>query len=214
MNKKKWYDFLWIWAILYFSLGFFNILFAWLGMLDFLIPLIFAVVGGNKWFCNNMCGRGQLFELMGKKCSINKPTPKWMYSTWFRYGFLIFFMIMFGNMVFQTYLVAAGARDINAAVNLLWTFNVPWNWAYTPGLFADWMYNFSFGFYGLMLTSTLIGLVVMIFFKPRTWCTFCPMGTMTQGICKIRTLSTDKKQDIMNGYEAAMHINSAAPVRD
>ena len=46
--KKHWYDYLWIWSILYFSLGFFNILFAWLGMLDFFLPLLFAIFGGNK----------------------------------------------------------------------------------------------------------------------------------------------------------------------
>ena len=42
---KKWYDYLWIWSILYFTLGFFNILFAWLGMIDFLVPLLFAFIG-------------------------------------------------------------------------------------------------------------------------------------------------------------------------
>ena len=39
-KAKHWYDYLWICAILYFTLGFFNILFAWLGMIDFLLPLI------------------------------------------------------------------------------------------------------------------------------------------------------------------------------
>ena len=39
---------------------------------------------------------------------------------------------------------------------------------------------------GLMLTSTIIGLVVNTLWKPRTWCSFCPMGTMTQMICKIK----------------------------
>ena len=34
MKKKHWYDYLWIWSIVYFALGFFNILFAWLGMID------------------------------------------------------------------------------------------------------------------------------------------------------------------------------------
>ena len=38
----------------------------------------------------------------------------------------------------------------------------------------------------LMLTSLLIGLIVMVLYKPRTWCAFCPMGTMTQGICKLK----------------------------
>lgn len=33
--KKRWYDFLWIASLLYLVLGFFNILFAWLGLLCF-----------------------------------------------------------------------------------------------------------------------------------------------------------------------------------
>ena len=45
--------------------------------------------------------------------------------------------------------------------------------------------QFSFGFYSLMLTS-LLGLIVMVLYKPRTWCAFCPMGTMTQSICKLK----------------------------
>ena len=32
----------------------------------------------------------------------------------------------------------------------------------------------------------------MIFFKPRTWCAFCPMGTMTQAICKLRNRKRGK----------------------
>ena len=84
---------LWIWSIVYFALGFFNILFAWLGMIDFLLPVILAVFGGNKFFCNHLCGRGQLYCKLGwdLNCSRNKPTPRWMASKWFRYGFVIFF---------------------------------------------------------------------------------------------------------------------------
>ena len=93
-KKRHWYDYLWIWSIVYFALGFFNILFAWLGMIDFLLPIILAIFGGNKFFCNHLCGRGQLYYKLGSdlKCSRNKPTPKWMASKWFRYGFLIFFL--------------------------------------------------------------------------------------------------------------------------
>ena len=36
--KKHWYDYLWILSSLYLILGFFNILFAWLGLLCFFIP--------------------------------------------------------------------------------------------------------------------------------------------------------------------------------
>ena len=188
MKQKKWYDYLWIWSILYFSLGFFNILFAWLGMIDFIVPLLFAIIGGNKTFCNKYCGRGQLFALLGSrlKGSKNAATPKWMASKWFRYGFLVFFLTMFGTMIFQTYLVGSGASSLKEVVTLFWTFKVPWGWAYSATGIPEWIVQFSFGFYSMMLTSTLIGLIVMVFYKPRTWCAFCPMGTMTQGICQIR----------------------------
>ena len=186
--KRRWNDYLWIWTILYFSLGFFNILFAWLGLIDFMVPLFIAIIGGNKAFCNRYCGRGQLFQQVGgcMKCSRNQPAPKWLASKWFRYGFLIFFLTMFGSMLFQTYLVAAGAANLVEAIKLLWLFRVPWGWTYTAGAVADWVAKFAFGFYSLMLTSTIIGFVVMALFKPRTWCSFCPMGTMTQMICKIK----------------------------
>jgi len=187
-NKKThWYDYFWIWTIIYFALGFFNILFAWLGMFDFLVPLMFAIFGGNKWFCNHMCGRSQLLTLLPKKlhCSRQKATPAWMASKPFRYGFLIFFLTMFGNILYQTWRVFGGA-SLRQSIKLFWTFRVPWNWAYTAGSAPDWAAQYAFGFYSLMLTSALIGLILMVIFRPRTWCSFCPMGTMTQLICKLR----------------------------
>ena len=110
----------------------------------------------------------------------SKPADRASLSAWRSVG------SMFGNMLFQTYLVAAGARNLGEAIKLLWMFRVPWDWAYTAGTVSDWIAQFSFGFYSIMLTSTIIGLVVNVLFKPRTWCTFCPMGTMTQLICKLK----------------------------
>lgn len=187
-KRFVWYDYLWLWAIFYFTAGFFNILFAWLGMIDFLLPLAFAIIGGNKFFCNHLCGRGQLFLKLGKKlkCSRNRPTPFWFYSRWFRYGFLIFFLLMFANMLFQTWLVFAGSNSLNQTISLFWTFSLPLDWAYTATSTPAWVAQFSFGFYSIMLTSFILGLIMMAFYKPRSWCAFCPMGAMTQGICQLK----------------------------
>ena len=140
-KKKKWYDYLWIVSATYLILGFFNILFAWIGLLCFFIPLLIAIFGGDKMYCNKFCGRGQLFDLLGNKLGLSrkKDIPKFLRSKWFRYGFLIFFFIMFFNMLFS-----------------------------------------------VMLTSTVLGLITMILYKPRSWCVYCPMGTMTQTICKAK----------------------------
>lgn len=189
--KARWYDYFWIWTVAYFVLGFFNILFAWLGMIDFLLPLLFAVFGGNKWFCNHLCGRGQLLTVL--PFSRRKPAPRWLSSPWFRYAFLAFFLAMFGNIVYQSYRVFGGAASLREVVKLFWTFRVPWGWAYTAGTVPDWAAQFAFGFYSLMLTSTLIALIMMALYRPRTWCSFCPMGTMTQTICKLKQRATPRR---------------------
>ena len=188
MKKKRWNDYLWIASTVYLILGFVNIMFAWLGLICFLVPLGISIFKGNKAYCNSFCGRGQLFDLLGNqlKLSRKKDMPRWMVSPWFRYGFLTFFMIMFGLMLWNTYLVFADVKSLKQAITLFWTFKVPWNWAYHGTLFSAGVAQFAFGFYSIMLTSTLLGLLTMVLFKPRSWCVYCPMGTMTQMICKIK----------------------------
>ncbi|SFW53235.1 sodium:solute symporter family transporter [Ruminococcus flavefaciens] len=108
--KKKWYDHLWIFSITYLILGFVNILFAWLGMICFIVPLVISIGWGNKAYCNKFCGRGQLFSMLGGHFGLSrkKDMPKWMKSKYFRYGFLVFFFTMFFIMLWNTYLVFAG----------------------------------------------------------------------------------------------------------
>ena len=50
MKNKHWYDYLWIVSLTYLVLGFFNILFAWLGLACFFIPLIISIVKGEKTY--------------------------------------------------------------------------------------------------------------------------------------------------------------------
>ena len=186
MKKKHWYDYLWITSVVYLCLGFFNILFAWLGLICLMTPLMITVIGGNKSYCNKYCGRGQLFSVLGERMglSLKSPPPKFLRSLWFRYGFLTFFMTMFALMLYSTYLVFAGA-DLKETVTLLWVLKLPWHWAGTAAV-PPWAAQFAFGFYSVMLTSTILGLASMMLFRPRTWCVWCPMGTMTQGICQIK----------------------------
>ena len=127
-GKKKWYDYLWIVSLTYLILGFFNILFAWLGLLCFFIPLIIAIVKGNKAYCNKYCGRGQLFSLVGGRFGLSrkKDIPKWMKSHYFRYGFLIFFFAMFFLMLWNTY--CHTVMDLQASLALGISWHVVFRW--------------------------------------------------------------------------------------
>jgi len=188
-KKKHLYEYLWILSSLYLILGLFNILFAWLGLICFIVPLLISIVKGNKGYCNKYCGRGQLLDLLGNKLKLsrNKPMPKFLKSKYFRYGFLIFFLTMFINMVFNTYLVFKGTNTLKEVLTILWTSQLPWNFT-DLSYVSPWIVQFGFGFYSLMLTSTLLGIITMALYKPRSWCVYCPMGTMTQGICIIKNI--------------------------
>lgn len=186
-RKKHWSEYLWIASSLYLILGLFNILFAWIGLLCFAIPLLISIFSRSKAYCNKYCGRGQLFEILGTKYKLsrNKPMPKWMKTKYFRYGFLIFFMSMFFNMLFNTYLVFEGTSTLKEVITILWTFKMPWNFNELSNI-TPWVSQFAFGFYSMMLTSTILGFITMALYKPRSWCVYCPMGTMTQGICIVK----------------------------
>ncbi|MHC1748685.1 MAG: 4Fe-4S binding protein [Cellulosilyticaceae bacterium] len=186
-NKIMIKEYMWILSSVYLILGFFNILFAWIGLLCFFVPLLLSIFGKGKVYCNQYCGRGQLLDKLGKKLKLSrhKPIPSFIKSKWFRYGFLAFFMTMFSNMIYITYLVFNNTKQLKEVVTLLWTFKLPWQWAAVEGL-TPWVSQFAFGFYSVMLTSTVLGIITMILYKPRSWCVYCPMGTMTQEICRLK----------------------------
>ncbi|MFV0520461.1 MAG: 4Fe-4S binding protein [Lachnospirales bacterium] len=183
-KRKKWNDYLWIVSIIYLVLGLFNILFAWLGLICFITPLAISIVKGNKVYCNKYCGRGQLFGVLGQKFSFNHTPPKFLRTKWFRYGFLTFFMTMFMLMLYSTFKVFNG-QELQQIITILWLFKLPWNWV-DVSYVSPYIAQFAFGFYSVMLTSTILGLITMVLYRPRTWCVYCPMGTMTQGICILK----------------------------
>lgn len=74
-RKRPWYEYLWIVTPIYLGLGFFNILFAWLGMIFFCLPLIIALAGGGKLYCNRYCDRGRFFALLGGKLGCPAAVP-------------------------------------------------------------------------------------------------------------------------------------------
>lgn len=201
MKRRHWTEYLWMMSVIYLILGLFNMLFAWLGVICFITPLLLSMIQGKKTYCNYYCARGQLFERLGGTWGLSrkKNPPRFLRSAWFRYGFLVFFMMMFGWMIYSTYLVFAGG-SLRQAVTLLWIFQLPWQWSNTSSV-SPWIAQFAFGFYGVMLTSTVLGLLTMMLFKPRSWCVYCPMGTMTQGICKWKTQTKNVKRKNRKEYD-------------
>ena len=194
--KRHWYHYLWLYSLFFFAAGFFNILFAWLGLVSFLLPLVFAFGFGTKGFCNRYCDRGQFLRMFGGQLGLSRghAMPSWMKGKPFRYAFMVFFFAMFGNIIYTTWLIAHGAGSLSEVVTILWSVRVPWQWAYAGGV-EPWVASFAFQLYSLMLTSEIIALATMLWFRPRSWCVYCPMGTLTQLVCKRKASSEEKMQE-------------------
>ena len=83
-------------------------------------------------------------------------------------------MIMFGQMCFNTALVFPGRQSLKQVVTLLWTFRLPWQQAYSVTGLPPWVPQFAFGFYSVMLTSTILGLITMLLLSPAPGASTAP----------------------------------------
>ena len=51
-------------------------------------------------------------------------------------------------------------------------------------IFVPWLTHLSYRLYSMMMTTTILGLIMVLMYKPRTWCTICPISTVSDIILK------------------------------
>lgn len=63
---------------------------------------------------------------------------------------------------------------------------------FISGTIKNWGNPYGIGmvFYRLIVVTSIIGIVLSLFFNHRTWCNFCPMGTLSSLIAKVRGRNT------------------------
>ena len=59
---------------------------------------------------------------------------------------------------------------------------------FSRGVYKNWgsLAGIGMVFYRIIVITTLVGILLALFFKPRTWCSFCPMGTLAALTAKLR----------------------------
>ncbi|MBC8079947.1 MAG: 4Fe-4S binding protein, partial [Gorillibacterium sp.] len=94
---------------------------------------------------------------------------------------LVYFMLNLFVFTMSTSMVVTGRRAPIEKVRFLLAFQLPWNMPQLLnfGHFPDWAVHLSFRMYSMMLTTTVLGLLLAWIFKPRTWCTICPINTVS-----------------------------------
>ncbi|MFA9463151.1 MAG: hypothetical protein ACERKN_02555 [Velocimicrobium sp.] len=49
---------------------------------------------------------------------------------------------------------------------------------------SPWLTHLSYRIYSMMMTTTILGLLLAMFYKPRTWCAICPISTISDTLLK------------------------------
>lgn len=128
----------------------------WFPLLGLLVlPVMFgltltAFFKGRFW-CGNICPHGSLFDSLVYPLTSNRRMPSFIKSKWFGWAFFAFFTF---NLVRKF-----------MKVSQLW------------GTYQFWE-RLGFIFVASYLMVTVVGGLASLLVSSRTWCNFCPMGTL------------------------------------
>lgn len=185
--KGKWTSKLYILTILFFTLGFFNIIFGWLGFACMIIPFILLAKDKKKTWCQNYCPRANLFTVLLKGRSLTgKAGPKWLVKGKAKLIMLGYFTVNLFILTMSTIMVFRGKIEAMEMIRFMIAFKLPWDipQLLDIGTFPSWAVHLSFRIYSMMFTTTIIGLLLGWIFTPRTWCTICPVNTISDIVLK------------------------------
>ncbi|MPN28169.1 hypothetical protein SDC9_175608 [bioreactor metagenome] len=169
-KRKSHQGWSWILMITFLTLSILDYRFGILGVVCMGAPMYHAIRGRGKVHCSFYCPRGSILGKFLKNISLNNNLPKAAKSNLVK-NLLLTIMI--------TLLTIALYHANHEGFNFLKT---------------------SFALFRFMTISLLVGTIMGIIFKPRSWCQVCPMGHGTALIDKVVKCKTSmNKGEGLNG---------------
>ncbi|OGU00574.1 MAG: FeS-binding protein [Geobacteraceae bacterium GWC2_48_7] len=123
-------------------------------LLGFAVPvaMLAGIFGGffrGRYVCGNFCPRGSFYDTIFGYIGGNRPAPKFLQSSRFRWIILV---VLMGFMT--------------------------WRIAQEPGEWQHW----GSVFWSMCLITTAVGIPLGMIYRSRSWCSFCPVGTIAATI--------------------------------
>lgn len=180
-------NYLFLFTLGFFVIGIINIHFALLGIICMLTPFILLWKNKKKTWCQGYCPRANLYTKIGKQPFFpSYHTPAYLIRGNMKWIMLGYFGISLFFITMSTIAVARGFREPMNYLRFLIILPIPFE---LPQIFQItklpvFLSHLSYRFYSMMLTTTILGLILGIFFKPRTWCVICPINTTSDLLLK------------------------------
>lgn len=176
MKKLSLIDLTFFITIAIFILGLYNIYFVYIGLACYTLPFIIYLLRKKNIWCTRVCPRASYLSIIGK-IPINLKRPKWFSKL--KTIMFVYFLITMFIMVGTTTMVALGFGEPMDQVRFFMVFplikDLP---QYNDFYLNDWSLHLAYRIYSSMLSTTILGSVLAILYKPRTWCSICPVMTI------------------------------------
>ena len=169
----------------YFLLGFVNIYFSYLALACMTIPFYLLFRDKKNKCCTGICPRADYLSLF-RYFNLGKKAPKWLLGENSKRNIFIYFCLNLMFITLSSIMVNTGRLAPIDKVRLFIMFQIPWD---MPQLWAiennsPSLLHLAFRFYSLMLSSTILGTILAIVYKPKTWCVICPIKTLSTNYLK------------------------------
>jgi polyferredoxin len=169
-------------TLLYFSLGFVSILFGLLAFFCMAIPFILLARYKKKVWCSTYCPRALLLMQTGAKKNKNKnkrEIPRQFSNGTLKKTMLWYFGL---NLLFITGSTIQVAMDNMPSMEYIRLF-IAIPFVPLPQLITveapSAVMHLSYRLYSMILSSTILGIGLSRLYRPRLWCTICPVGTLS-----------------------------------
>lgn len=178
---------LFLFTITFFVLGFINIHFSLFGILCMTLPIVFLLKDRKKTWCQGYCPRASLYTTSGKsKKWSSRNTPQFFLKGNMKWIMLAYFVLSLSFILMSTLGVAKGVRPAMEHLRFFILIPLPFQMPQLLDVInpTPWLTHLSYRFYSMMMTTTILGLALAMIYKPRTWCTICPVATVSDVILK------------------------------
>ncbi|MBI9097485.1 MAG: 4Fe-4S binding protein [Spirochaetaceae bacterium] len=186
MNVTKYKTkYLYLITLSYFILAFLNITFALLALVCMAVPFILLFKNREKTWCTNYCPRVDYFSLF-RIFKTGFKIPKWFTDERLKKFVFQYFCINVFFIIMSTVMVSRGNFAPIDNIRFLIAFEIPGTLPqlWTPVELPAAIIHLSYRLYSIMFTSSVLGTLLAILFKPRTWCVVCPINTLSTGFLR------------------------------
>lgn len=172
-------------TVCYFLLGFLSIYTGLLALGCMIGPFWLISRHKEKRWCHRYCPRASFITLTGKR---NQQKWKVLPPSWHTGRIKTLFIWYFSlNLLFimgSTIQIALGRMEAMPYLRLfiaipLW----PLPQLINP-IGPEWLTHLSYRLYSMMLSTTILGILFSRIWRPRAWCSICPINTISNKLTR------------------------------